>query len=107
MPYYLMQLTYTPEAWSTQVRNPQNRIEAVRPVVEQAGGSIECAYFAFGEYDLVTIVQVPDNVTAASLSLAFTTGGAIKAIKTTPLMTIDDGMEAMRRASGTSYRPPQ
>ena len=107
MAYYLIQLAYTPEAWGTQIRNPQNRIEAVRPVVEQAGGTIECAYFAFGDYDLVTIFQVPDNVTAASLSLAFSAGGAVKAIKTTPLMTIEEGMEAMRRAGGTSYRPPQ
>jgi uncharacterized protein with GYD domain len=75
--YYLIQLAYTPEAWGTQIRNPQNRIEAVRPVVEQAGGTIECAYFAFGDYDLVTIFQVPDNVTAASLSLAFSAGGAV------------------------------
>ncbi len=107
MAYYLLQVSYTPEAWGTMIGNPQNRMDLVRPAVEQAGGSIECGYFAFGDYDLVTILQVPDNVTAASLSLAFSAGGAVKAIKTTPLLTMEEGMEAMRRAGGTSYRPPQ
>ncbi len=107
MARYLFQLAYTPEAWAAQLQNPQNRIEAVTPTVKRLGGRIENSYFAFGDYDLVTILQVPDNVTAASLSLAFSAGGAIKAIKTTPLMTIEEGMEAMRRAGGTSYRPPQ
>ncbi len=107
MAYYLLQVSYTPEAWGTMISNPQNRLDLVRPAVEQAGGSIECGYFAFGDYDLVSILQVPDNVTAASLSLAFSAGGAVKAIKTTPLLTMEEGMEAMRRAGGTSYRPPQ
>jgi hypothetical protein len=38
--------------------------------------------------------------------MAASAGGAVKAVKTTPLMTIDEGMEAMRKASGVGYRPP-
>ncbi len=62
----------------------------------------------FGKYDLVFIMEAPDNVTAASLSLAFCAGGAVKAIKTTPLMTIDEGIEAMPRDAEVAgiYRPP-
>ena len=108
MPRYLLQISYTPEAWAAQLRNPQNRLDAVRPAVEKVGARFESVYFAFGEYDLVIIVEAPSNVTAAALSLAFSAGGAVKAIKTTPLMTIDEGLEALRAGAEVAavYRPP-
>ena len=61
---------------------------------------------AFGEYDFVLVCQMPNNVSAAAFSMAASAGGAVKAVKTTPLMTIDEAMEAMRKASGAGYRPP-
>jgi uncharacterized protein with GYD domain len=102
----MIELSYTPEAWAKLIRNPQNRIEAVRPAVEKMGGSIVNAWFAFGEYDLITVVEVPDNTTAAAISLAFTAGGALKACKTTVLLSIAEGTEAMRKAGQSEYRPP-
>ncbi len=106
MAYYLLQVAYTPEAWAALVSNPQNRMEAVRPVVERLGGRMEGAWLSFGDYDLVAICQMPDNVTAAAFSIAAASGGALRAIKTTPLMTSEEGVEAMRRAAGAGYRPP-
>jgi uncharacterized protein with GYD domain len=107
MAYYLIQLAYTPEAWATQIKNPQNRLEAVRPVVEKLGGSFEGAWYAFGEYDVVAICKMPDNVSAAAFSLAASAGGAVKAFKTTPLMTTEEGLEAMRKAGAAGYQPPR
>ena len=106
MAYYLLQVAYAPEAWATLVKNPQNRIEVVRPAVEGLGGKIQGSWIAFGEYDLVAIFEMPDNVSAAAFSIAVSAGGAVKAIKTTPLMTWDEGIQAMRKAGGTGYRPP-
>jgi len=37
MPYYMLQATYSPQAWSGMVKSPQNRLDAVRPVVEEVG----------------------------------------------------------------------
>ena len=106
MPRYMLEVAYTPEAWATMVKKPQDRIEAVRPVVRKLGGTIETAYFAFGEHDLVAIVNMPDNVSVAAFSIAASAGGSIKAIKTTPLMTIREGMQAMRKAKRSAYEPP-
>ena len=106
MAYYLLQVAYTADAWTAQLKNPQNRIEAVRPMVERLGGRIDSVYYAFGEYDLVGIFQMPDNVSAAAFSLAASAGGAVKAIKTTPLMTLDEGIQAMKKAPAAGYRPP-
>ena len=76
----------------------------MRPAIERLGGKIESAWFAFGEYDVVLILQMPDNVNAAAMAMAFAAGGACKAIKTTPLLTIAEGVEAMKKASTTGYR---
>ncbi len=104
MAYYLEQIAYSAEGWQALVKNPQNRIEAVRPAIEKLGGKIESAWFAFGEYDVVLIIQMPDNVSAAAIAMAFAAGGACKAVKTTPLLTIAEGVEAMKKASTTGYR---
>ena len=108
MPRYLIQLAYTPEAWAAQLRTPQNRIEVVRPALERVGGRFEGTYFAFGEYDVVLVVEAPDNAAAAGFVLAVAAGGAIKASKTTPLLTVEEGLEAMRRGGEVAqvYRPP-
>jgi uncharacterized protein with GYD domain len=106
VPSYLLEIAYSREAWSSLVRNPQDRLEAVRPVIEGLGGRITAAYFAFGEFDVVLIADYPDNVSAAAFSMAVTGGGAVKALRTRPLMTIDEGLQAMRKAGSAGYSPP-
>ena len=88
------------------MRNPQNRVEVIRPVIEGLGGHLERAYFACGDDDGVGIVEMPSNVNMAAFILAAAAGGAVKTVKTTPLLTIEEGIEALRKASGTGYRPP-
>jgi uncharacterized protein with GYD domain len=106
MAYYLLQFAYTPQAWAALTRNPQNRLDAVRPVAERLGGRLVNKWFSFGDYDVVAILEIPDNVSAAAFSMAIASGGAVRNFKTTPLMTMDEGIEAMRRASGLNYRSP-
>jgi uncharacterized protein with GYD domain len=106
MASYLVQAAYTTEAWAAMVKDPQNREEVIRPVIERLGGSLVGSWFAFGEYDVVSILQMPDNLSAAALSLAASAEGAVKAIKTTPLMTMAEGIAAMRQAAGAGYRAP-
>jgi len=106
MPLYMYQGSYTSDAWKAQIQTPQNRIEQIRPMIERQGGKILSAYYAFGEYDIVMIIEAPDNVSVAALALAAAAGGAVKAQQTTVLMSIEEGIEAMRKASGTGYRPP-
>ncbi len=98
MPHYLVQGAYASETWARMVKNPQSRVEAVRPVVEGLGGKLIAAYLAFGEYDVVALVELPDNVSAAAFSMAMSSSGALKAVKTTPLMTEEEGLQALRRA---------
>jgi len=106
VPHYLIQVGYTPEAWAAMVKNPQNRIQAVAPAAAKLGGKIETGYLSFGEYDLVTIAEFPDNASAAAFALAATSGGSVRSYKTTPLMTMDEGITAMKKAGTAGYKPP-
>jgi len=104
MARFLQQITYTTEAWQALIKNPQNRIDAVRPVYEKLGGKIESAWFAFGEYDIVVIADLPDNVSAAAIAIAFAGGGTCRNVKTTPLLSPAEALEAMKKAAGSGYR---
>src|ERR1700730_5750863 len=106
MSSYLLQVGYTPEAWASMIAHPHDRLDAVRPVIEKLGGKILHGWFAFGDYDLVSIVEMPSNVEAAAFSLAAAAGGAVRTIKTTPLMTTAEGIEAMKKAAKSGYKAP-
>ncbi|HWP73894.1 MAG TPA: GYD domain-containing protein, partial [Methylomirabilota bacterium] len=62
MPTFMVQASYTSPAWSKLVQRPENRMEALRPVVEKLGGEIIAWYYAFGDYDVVVLFDVPSNV---------------------------------------------
>ncbi|MGH9877084.1 MAG: GYD domain-containing protein [Nitrososphaerales archaeon] len=106
MPVYMIQAAYTPEALATIINKPQNRFAAIKSSLENLGGRLKDAYFTFGKYDLVIIAEMPDNVSAVAVAMAFSAGGAVKSLHTTPLITGDEAMEAMKKASKANYRPP-
>ena len=108
MAHYLVQVAYTPEAWAAQLKHPQSRVEAVRPLLERLGARFETTYMAFGDYDVIFIIEAPDNLSAAAFGMIVMAGGAVKSYKTTPLMTIEDGVAAMQKGAevASSYQPP-
>ena len=107
MPHYMFQVAYTPETWEALVRRPQDRARAIRPIVKNLKGRVINFYNSFGDYDVVLIAEMPNNEAAAGLSMAAAAGGAIKAVKTTPLMTVQEGLDAMRKADKASYQRPK
>lgn len=104
MPHYLLQGSYTPEAWARLVANPHDRTEAVRAPIEKLGGRIHTAFFAFGESDIISIIEMPNNVNAAAIAIAFAAGGTLKSVKTTPLMTAAEALEAIKKAGTSGYK---
>lgn len=106
MAYYMIQTAFTADAWSKMIKTPQDRAQQVRPMIEKLGGKLEGYWTCFGDYDAVLIVQAPDNISAAALSLAAAAGGALRAAKTTPLLTMDESVEAMKRAGKAEYKAP-
>ncbi len=106
MPYYMIQASYTSEAWAAQIANPQDRLAVLGEMIASNGGKLHAGYYSFGEYDVVLIIESPDNETAASTMIAAAAGGAVSDLKTTVLLTNDEGQGAIRGASGVGYTPP-
>ena len=107
MGFYLIQVAYTADAAKAMVKTPQNCEDAARKAIESLGGKLHAFYFCFGEYDAVLLAEAPDNVTVAAAGLAVSSAGALSKFHTTALMTTADGMEAMKLAKKSAYKPPK
>ncbi len=107
MPHYLIQAAYTSDAWATMIKNPADRGAALGKLVEKLGGKVQAFYFCFGEYDVVSIVELPDNGASVSAALAAVAAGHLKNLRTTPLLTNEETMKAMKKAGTLSYAPPK
>jgi len=108
MAHYLIEVGYTPQAWSSQIDNQPNVIDRITPAVKAAKGKIESIYYAFGDADLVGIMDFPTAEDAAGFALAVTSSGALRSFKTTPLLTVEQGIASLKRAASirTKYTPP-
>ena len=107
MPFYLYQCAYTSEAWTAQVETPQDVRRRVEAMMDRLGGKVIGIWYAFGEYDLVAIIEMPDNTREAAAAIAIAAGGAVRAAKTTPLITIEEGLAAQKLAARSLYLPPE
>lgn len=108
MAYYLGQISYAKDQIKAMTANPQDRSTEARKLVEGLGGKLLHFFFSFGDYDAVFLVEAPDNTTIAAGSLAVSAAGTVSAFKTTPLLTMEEAMNAMKIA-GTAigtYKPP-
>ena len=106
MPSYMVQASYTAQGVSGLVKSPEDRTAALRPLVDGLGGKVESIHYAFGEFDVVLIVELPDAVAMAALSMAIGASGAVTNFKTTVLIPLSEGVEAARKAGSIGYRPP-
>lgn len=108
MPTYIYQCAYTPESLAAQLECPENRLEtAARPAIEAVGGTLLAGGFSFGDFDAVAIYEAPDDTCAAALAAALGAAGAIKAARTTRLLSGDEWVGALHQARlvTQTYRP--
>ena len=106
MPLYLSRFSYTPETWARLIRKPEDRRDAARTYIESVGGKLHGFWYAFGEFDGYNLWEAPDNVSMAAVAIAIGGGGSLSKIETTVMMTVEETLEALQRASSVSYRPP-
>jgi len=106
MPLYLTKFSYTPETWARLIGNPEDRRKAAQSYIESVGGTLHGFWYAFGAHDGYNLFEAPDDVSMAAVALAIGGGGALSSIETTVLMSVEDTMEAMRKAEQVQYRAP-
>ena len=104
MARYLIRASYTAEGVQGLLKEGgASRREAVRKLAEQLGGSMETFDFAFGDDDVYTIIELPNNTSAATASLLVGSSGAVRS-KTIVLVSPEEIDDATKMSA--EYRPP-
>lgn len=107
MPRYLIQASYNSAAVAAFVSNPQDRVAGVEAVAKTLGGKLESFDFCLGEYDVIGVVALPDDTSAAAFSLAVSAPGHLKSYRTTRLLSPKEFLEAQKKAHGVKYKAPK
>lgn len=108
MPMYLYQASYSREAIKALVAKPQDREAAARKLIEGVGGKLHQMYFSFGSYDIVALIEAPDDKTMVAAAMAVGASGTVSSGATTKLFTAGEAQEAMGAAGRglASYASP-
>ena len=106
MPLYLSKFSYTPKAWARLIRNPEDRRKAAEAYIESVGGKLHGFWYAFGTHDGYNLWEAPDNVSMAAVAVAISAGGALSSFETTILLSVEETLDALRKAEQVRYRPP-
>ena len=106
MPFYLTRFSYTPETWGKLIRKTEDRRTAATEYIEAVGGKLHGFWYAFGDHDAYSLWEAPDNVAMAATAVAISAGGALSSFQTTPLLTVEELLSALDKASAIRYRAP-
>src|ERR1039458_1057273 len=83
-------------------RPPRGDQEVGQPVRWNPGGDVA----VLRRVRAILVIEALDNASAAACSLAVSSSGAFKAFRTTPLLSVEEGMAAMKKAAKLNYKPP-
>ena len=106
MPLYLSKFSYSPETWARLINKPEDRRKAAQTYIESVGGKLHGFWYAFGNHDGYNLWEAPDNVSMAAGALAIGGGGALSSFETTVLLTVDETLDALRKAQHVQYQAP-
>jgi uncharacterized protein with GYD domain len=108
MARYAVFFTYSSETWARMISKPGDRTAAVRQLADSVGGSLESVYWMFGAHDGIAIVEVPDSIRAAAVSVAVGSTGSFKHLETHELLTQDELGQVLSHArnAAQAYQPP-
>ena len=104
MAKYLVQASYTTEGMKGLLKDGgRKRRQAVEKLIGSVGGTVESVYYAFGKHDVIAIIDLPDNVSAAAASMTIGASGAVTN-SITVLLTPEDIDAAIKKSP--TYTPP-
>lgn len=108
MPFYMQRFKFGANSMKALVDKPNDRRDSAKRLIEAHGGKLRDYFLAFGDYDVLLIAEYPDNAAATAVSMTVGASGAFAGGETTPLVTMDEAVAAMKRANKAkgSYNPP-
>ena len=108
MPVFVSMGRYSESAIQKMLAKPEDRTAAVARLMEHAGGKLLGFYMLFGEYDWLTVFEMPSGKEAAAVVATVAGTGATSHTKTMLAMTGAEAKAAFEtgQALGTAYRAP-
>lgn len=108
MPKYISFFSYTRDATRAMIDKPTDRVAAARALVESVGGKMECFYWMHGHHDGFFIADYKDGTSAAAVTVAAASTGAITQVETHELFGSEAQGQIMRAAKTAlaDYKPP-
>src|SRR5436190_16464089 len=96
MPTYILLETFTDQG-IRNVKDTTKRVEAVRAMAKKLKVTVKEAYWTMGQYDVVTILDAPDEAAVTALGLGI---GALGNVRTQTLraFTADEIGPILNRA---------
>jgi uncharacterized protein with GYD domain len=103
----MIQFSYKSETVGKLLQSPEDRSVAVKRLIEQLGGKMLGFYYCFGEFDGLVIADMPDTTSSLATTMVSFAGGGTAKLKTTILISVEEAMKAMKKASGLRLEQPK
>jgi len=92
--HYILLIKWTEQGIS-KIKESSDRYNSFKASVEKAGGKLIGGYYTFGEYDVVIIVDVPNDEVAMSLMLKVGSAGNVRT-KTLRAFTAEEAIKIIK-----------
>ncbi len=78
MPHYVCLLKYT-EGGMRAIKGSPNRLQNLKKLVKDLGGKLKHFYLLMGEYDIILLLEMPNDQAMATFSMSLSSGGSVRA----------------------------
>ena len=75
----------------------------IEKLATSLGGKVECVYYAFGEFDIYSVIDMPDRAAMAAFSLKASASNLVR-LRCIAIMSPEEIDEAVKKTS--EYRAP-
>ncbi|MSR23012.1 MAG: GYD domain-containing protein [Gemmatimonadetes bacterium] len=107
MAQYMLQFSYTSDAWAALSRKPANRSKPLAALATKLGAKLISLHYTMGEYDGISVIEARNDETATAVIMAAIAPGHVRAAKTTRLYTVKETIGALKKAGGAATLRPQ
>jgi uncharacterized protein with GYD domain len=108
MPLFITYASYSNAGMKGMIDKPADRTEAIKSLVDKAGGKLVAAYMTTGPHDVVLITEQPDGSDAVAIGMAVGASGAVTKMETVRAWTLGEFKGIAEKASrlAKGYVPP-
>ena len=97
MPHYILLINWREQGIS-KIKESPDRYNSFKTSVEKAGGKLIGGYYTFGEYDVVIVIEAPNDETVMSLMLKVGSAGNVRT-KTLKAFSAEEGFGIIKDLS--------